>query len=99
MSRGRATTNQSFFAGEGVGHLADLGLPGRGYLNLSSLDVGIFDYRFGRKRLTPNICFPASTLHARDIRHATYGLELKDLEIMEANENRPKVLDFTVLIN
>ena len=33
-----------------------------------SPDVEIFDCRLGRKRLRPKICFPASTLHARDIR-------------------------------
>ena len=36
-----------------------------------------FDCRPGRKRLRPNICFPTSTLHARDLRsgkicHAFY---------------------------
>ena len=41
---------------------------GRGYLSPYSPDVEIFDCRLGRKRLRPNICFPASTLHARDIR-------------------------------
>ena len=36
-----------------------------------------FDCRLGRKRLRPNICFPTSTLHTRDVRsgkicHAFY---------------------------
>ena len=31
----------------GVGHLTDLVLPERGYLNLSSPDVEIFDCRLG----------------------------------------------------
>ena len=35
------------FVGPGVGHLTDLVLPGRGYLNLSSPDVEIFDCRLG----------------------------------------------------
>ena len=45
-----------------------------------------YDCRLGRKRLRPNICFPTSTLNARDVRSG-----MKDLEIMEANENYPKV--------
>ena len=48
-----------------------------------------FDCRLGRKRLRPNISFPTSTLNARDVRSG-----MKDLEIMEANENYPKVSGF-----
>ena len=43
---------------------------GRGYLNLSSPGVEIFDCRLGRKRLRPNICFPLPRFT-----HAPYGLE------------------------
>ena len=39
-------------------------------MNLSSPDVEIFDYRLGRKRLRPNICFPLPRFT-----HAPYGLE------------------------
>ena len=53
-----------------VGHLTDLVLPGREYLNLSSPDVEIFDCRLGRKRLRPNICFPLPRFT-----HAPYGLK------------------------
>ena len=66
-------------AGHGVGiwlSLLALGLGiwlilfslGRGYLNLSSPDVEIFDCQLGRKRLRPNILFPASTFHACAVR-------------------------------
>ena len=87
------------FVGPGVRHLTNIILfsRGRGYLNLSSPDAGPtwarrgegFDCRLGRKRLRPNICFPTSTLNARDVRSG-----MKDLEIMEANENYPKVSGF-----
>ena len=59
-----------FVVGPGVGHLTDLILPGREYLNLSSPDVGIFDCRLGRKRLRPSICFTLPRFT-----HAPYGLE------------------------
>ena len=61
------------FVVPGVGHLTDLVLPGRGYLNLSSSDVEIFDCRLRRKRLRPNICFrlPRFT-------HAPYGLKTSE---------------------
>ena len=39
-------------------------------MNLSSLDVEIFDCRLGRKRLRPNICFPLPRFT-----HAPYDLE------------------------
>ena len=65
-----------------VGHLIDLLLPGED-LNLSSLDMEIFDCRLGRKRLRPNICFPR-------IRRTVW----KDLEIMEANKNKRKLGGF-----
>ena len=58
------------FVGPGVGHLLILFSQGRGYLNLSSPDVEIFDCRLGRKRLRTNICFPLPSLT-----HAPYGLE------------------------
>ena len=58
------------FVGPWVGHLTDLVLQGRGYLNLSSPDLEIFDCRLGRKRLTPNICFPLPRFT-----HAPYGLK------------------------
>ena len=57
------------FVDPGVGHLTDLLLPGED-LNLSSLDMEIFDCRLGRKRLRPNICFPLPRFA-----HAPYGLE------------------------
>ena len=46
-------------------------------------DVGIFDCRLWRKRLRPNI-------HASRTRRTVW----KDLEITEANENKPKVSGF-----
>ena len=46
------------------------GGQGRGYLNLSSPDVKIFDCRLGRKRLSPNICFALPRFT-----HPPYGLE------------------------
>ena len=49
---------------------------------------GIFDCRLGRKRLRLNIWFPTSTLHTPN------GTVRKDLEIMEANENKTKVSGF-----
>ena len=57
------------FVDLGVGHLTDLLLPGED-LNLSSLDMEIFDCRLGRKRLRPNICFPLPRFT-----HAPYGLK------------------------
>ena len=59
------------FVVPGVGHLTDLVLVGRGYLNLSSPDVEIFDGRLGRKRLRLNICFLIflSRFHASRMRH------------------------------
>ena len=66
--------NLIVFVVPGVGHLTYLVLPGegrgRGYLNLSSPDVEIFDCRLGRKRLRPNICFPLPRFT-----HAPYGLK------------------------
>ena len=59
------------FVGPGVGHLTDLVLPGEGiFESLSSPDVEIIDWRLGRKRLRPNICFPLPLFT-----HAPYGLE------------------------
>ena len=75
------------FVVPGVGHLTDLVLPGRGYLNLSSPDVEIFDCRLGRKRLRPNICFPLPRFT-----HAPYGL--KNQEVIEANENKRRLSGF-----
>ena len=72
------------FVGPGVGYLTALFSQGRGYLNLSSPDVEIFDCRLGRKRLRPNICFP---LHASRMPRTVW----KDLEIMEANGNKRKL--------
>ena len=56
--------------GHGVGIWLILFSQERGYLNLSSPDVEIFDCRLGRKRLRPNICFPLPRFT-----HAPYGLE------------------------
>ena len=75
------------FVGPGVGHLTDRVLPGRGifehFFARRGTDVGIFDCRLGRKRLRPNI-------RASRTRRTVW----KDLEIMEANENKPKVSGF-----
>ena len=77
------------FVGPRVGNLTDLVLPGEGYLNLSSPDVGgMFACRLGRKWLRPNMCFPVSTLLARDVWAG------KIWKVMEANENKPKVSGF-----
>ena len=43
---------------------------GRGYLNLSSPEVEIFDCRLGQTRLRPNICFPLPRFT-----HNPYGVE------------------------
>ena len=67
------------FVGSGVGHWTDLVLPGEGYLNLSSLDVEIFNCRLGRKILRPNF-------HASRMRRTVS----KDLKIMEAKANKRK---------
>ena len=63
-----------------VGLLTDLTFPGRGYLNLSSLDVRIFERRPVRKRLRPTLFFP---------RHACallkyYSKDLKPISFPEA---------------
>ena len=75
------------FVGPGVGHLIDCVLTGEGiyeyFFARRGTDVEIFDRRLGRKRLTPNI-------HASRTRRTVW----KDLEIMEANENKPKVSGF-----
>ena len=75
------------FVGPGVGHLTDRVLPGKGifehFFARRWTDVGIFDCRLGRKRLRPNI-------HASRTRRTVW----KDLEIIEANENKPKVSGF-----
>ena len=52
-----------------------------------------FDCRLGRKRLRPNICFPTSTLHARDVRS---GKIWKSWKPTRTSQRR---VDFTVLIN
>ena len=44
---------------------------GRGYLNLSSPNVEIFDCRLGQKRLRPKKCFPLPRFT-----HAPYGLRI-----------------------
>ena len=83
------------FVGPGVGHLTDLVISGEGifesFFARRGTDVEILDCRLGRKRLRPKIGFPSSTLHARDVRS---GRVWKSLEIMEANENKPKVSGF-----
>ena len=75
------------FVGPGVGHLTDRVLPGRGifehFFARRGTDVGIFDCRLGRKRLRPNI-------RASRTRRTVW----KDLEIMEANENKSEVSGF-----
>ena len=71
------------FVGPGVGHLTDLVLPGEGIFESFFVRRGIFDCRLGRKRLRPNI-------HASRTRRMVW----KDLEIMEANKNKPKVSGF-----
>ena len=75
------------FVGPGVGNLTDLVLPGEGifesFFARCGTDVGIFDCRLGRKRLRPNI-------HTSRTRRTVW----KDLEIIEANENKPKVSGF-----
>ena len=55
------------------------------FFALRGTDVGIFDCWLGRKRLRPNS-------HASRIRRTVW----KDMEIVEANENKPK---WVVLIN
>ena len=54
--------------GPGVGHLADLVLPGEGIFESFFARRG--DSRLGRKRLRPNISFPLPRFT-----HAPYGLE------------------------
>ena len=54
--------------GPGVGHLSDLVLPGEGIFESFFARRG--DWRLGRKRLRPNICFPLPRFT-----HAPYGLE------------------------
>ena len=75
------------FVGPGVGHLIDRVLTGEGifeyFFTRRGTDVEIFDCRLGRKRLRPNI-------HSSRTRRTVW----KDLEIMEANENKPKVSGF-----
>ena len=63
----------------------------RGYLNLSSPDVGIFDCRLGRKRLRRNICFPASTIHACTVRFKKIRKSWRPMRTSEG------WVDFTVL--
>ena len=75
------------FVSPGVGHLIDRVLTEEGifeyFFARRGTDVEIFDRRLGRKRLTPNI-------HSSRTRRTVW----KDLEIMEANENKPKVSGF-----
>ena len=52
-----------------------------------------FDCRLGRKRLRPNICFPTSTLQARDVRSGKIWKSWKPTRTSQ------RWVDFTVLIN
>ena len=52
-----------------------------------------FDCRLGWKRLRPNICFPTSTLHARDVRSGNIWKSWKPTRTSQ------RWVDFTVLIN
>ena len=80
-SRGKAFDCLCWPLGQGL--LLILFSQGRGYLNLSSHDVEIFDCRLGRKKKRPNF-------HASRMRRTVW----KDLEIMEANENKRKLGGF-----
>ena len=73
------------FVGPGVGLFTDLVLPGEGIFKsfFARRDVEIFDCRLGRKNKRPNF-------HASRMRRTVW----KDLEIMEANENKRKLGGF-----
>ena len=72
--------------GHGVGIWLILFSQGRGYLNISSHNVEIFDCRLVRKRL-----FPASTLHACAVRFEKIRKSSRPMRTSES------WVDFTVL--
>ena len=80
------------FVGPGVGRLTNLVLPGEGIFKFSSPDMGptwgrIWQPTWTKETETEQM-FPH--LHASGTRPTVW----KDLEIMEANENKPKVGGF-----